>query len=115
MRPQAASVFVMSTATRNNRVFSLEQAVSAEPTLAMLQERVRASRECLTLVKHLIPIALQKQVLAGPLNDGEWCLLVTSTSASTKLRQLLPTIQKHLAEQGAQVTSVRLKIQTLAR
>jgi hypothetical protein len=105
----------MSTAIRNDRVFSLEQAVGAEPTLAMLQRRVRASRDCLDMVRHLIPAPLHKQLVAGPLNNGEWCLLVASSAASTKLRQLLPAIQKHLAEQGAEVTSVRLKVQTPGR
>lgn len=105
----------MSTAIRKDRVFSLEQAVGAEPTLALLQERIRASRACLDIVKPLIPSALHRQVVAGPLNEGEWCLLVGSASASTKLRHLLPAIQRRLIEQGAQVTSVRLKIQTPPR
>lgn len=105
----------MSTAIRNDRVFSLEQAAGAAPALAMLQQRVSASLTCLRLVQHLIPPALHKQVSAGPLNDGDWCLLVSSAAASSKLRHLLPSIQKHLVEQGAQVTSVRLKIQTANR
>ena len=105
----------MSTAPRSHKVFSLEQAAGAAPTLAALQERIRASSECLEFVRHLIPATLHKQVQAGPLNEGEWCLLVSSASASTKLRQLLPTIQKQLAERGSQVTSVRLKIQTRQR
>jgi hypothetical protein len=105
----------MAHAPRNRNVFSLEQAVGAAPTLAALQERIRASSECLDLVSHLIPATLHKQVKAGPLNDGEWCLLVSSASASTKLRQLLPAIQKQLGEHGRQVTSVRLKIQTQQR
>ena len=105
----------MSTAIRNDRVFSLEQAVGAEPTLAMLQKRIRASHECLRMVEHLIPVSLLTQVVAGPLNDGEWCILVSSASASTKLRHLLPVLQKHLTDQGAQVTAVRLKIQTTRR
>jgi hypothetical protein len=96
-------------------VFSLEQAVGAAPTLAALQARIRASSACLDAVRHLIPASLHKQVKAGPLTDGEWCLLVSSSSASTKLRQLLPAIQKQLDEHGGQVTSVRLKIQTQPR
>jgi hypothetical protein len=105
----------MSHAPRTHKVFSLEQAVGAAPTLAALQERIRASNACLELVRHLIPASLHKQVKAGPLTDGEWCVLVTSTSASTKLRQLLPAIQKQLCESGWQITSVRLKIQAQQR
>lgn len=105
----------MSTAIRADRVFSLEQAAGNAPALAMLQQRVSASRNCLRMVQHLIPPSLHKQVTAGPLNDGDWCLLVSSAAASSKLRQLLPAIHKHLVEQGAQVNSVRLKIQTTTR
>lgn len=105
----------MSTASRADRVFSLEQAAGEAPALAMLQQRVSTSRNFLRMVQHLIPPSLHKQVAAGPLNDGEWCLLVTSAAAAAKLRQLLPAIQTHLVEQGAQVNSVRLKIQTATR
>lgn len=103
----------MSTTIRSDRVFSLEQAVGAAHSLALLQQRVEASRECLRMVLHLIPSNLHKHVVAGPLNDGEWCILVKNASASAKVRHLLPTLQKHLQGQGAQVTSVRLKIQTV--
>jgi hypothetical protein len=95
----------MSTAYRyNRRVFSLEQAVGEEPTLALLQERIRASRNCLE--------AVTAQVQPGPLADGEWCLLVSSAAASTKLRQLLPSMRQRLAQNGMEITSIRLKIQT---
>mgnify|MGYP006187435673 CR=1 FL=1 len=72
---------------------SLEQAVGAAPSLAALQERIRASALCLNQVRHLIPASLQRQVQAGPIEDGEWCLLVGNAAASTKLRQLLPALQ----------------------
>lgn len=102
----------MTTASRyNSRVFSLEQAVGEEPTLALLQERIRASKECLEAVQALIPLPLRSQVQAGPLNNGEWCLLVSSASASTKLRQLLPTMQQRMRQNGLEVTSIRLKVQ----
>lgn len=105
----------MTTAPRKHNVFSLEQAAGAAPNLAALQERIQASRACLELVKPLIPTLLHKQVQAGPIGDGEWCLLVGSASASTKLRQLLPAMQKRLTENGAPVHSIRLKIHSHQR
>ena len=106
----------MSTAYRyNRRVFSLEQAVGEEPTLALLQERIRASRNCLEAVTALIPAPLRSQVQPGPLEDGEWCLLVSSAAASTKLRQLLPSMRQRLEQNGMEITSIRLKIQTPRR
>ena len=104
------------TANRPSRhTFSLEQAVGAAPSLAALQERIRASALCLNQVRHLIPASLQRQVQAGPIEDGEWCLLVGSAAASTKLRQMLPALQQELTQNGAQVTSIRLKIQMQGR
>lgn len=105
----------MTTVPRKHTVFSLEQAVGAAPHLAALQERIHASRACLELVKPLIPALLHKQIQAGPIGDGEWCLLVGSAAASTKLRQLLPAIQKRLTETGTPIHSVRLKIQSPPR
>jgi hypothetical protein len=106
----------MSTAFQyNRRVFSLEQAVGEEPTLALLQERIRASRSCLDAITPLIPMPLRSQVQPGPLENGEWCLLVSSASASTKLRQLLPSMQQRLVQNGMEITSIRLKIQTPRR
>lgn len=105
----------MSISNRSHKTFSLEQAVGAAPTLVSLQARIRASSDCLEQVRHLIPIALRTHVTAGPLDDGEWCLLVSNATVSTKLRQLLPAIQKQLAQNGSQISAIRLKIQTRNR
>jgi hypothetical protein len=100
----------MSSAFRSN-IFSLEQAAGAAPHLAALTERIRASQRCLSDVEHLIPTALRRHVKAGPLDDGVWCLMVGNAAASTKIRQLLPAIQKALTQKGAQVNAIRIKVQ----
>ncbi|WP_439586602.1 hypothetical protein [Hydrogenophaga sp.] len=105
----------MSTAQRSSTMLSLEQAVGAAPTLSALRERIRESRWCLDQVQHLIPSNLRPHVLPGPLQDQEWCLLVASASASTKLRQLLPALQLTLTQRGAQVNAIRIKVQTPGR
>lgn len=96
-------------------MLSLEQALNAAPSLAALQQRIRYSQHCLDLVSHLLPVTLQPHVQAGPLQDGEWCLLVGSAAASTKLRQLVPALQQVLIQNGAQVSSIRIKIQASQR
>ncbi len=96
-------------------MLSLEQAVGAAPTLSMLRERIRESRWCLDQVQHLIPPNLRPHVQPGPLQDREWCLLVASAAASTKLRQLLPALQQALTQSGAQINAIRIKVQTPAR
>lgn len=93
-------------------MLSLEQAVGEAPSLAALQERIRLSQHCLQLVRPLIPSGLRDHVKAGPVQDNEWCVLVASASASTKLRQLLPLMQRMLNENGAQVSAIRIKVQT---
>lgn len=101
----------MSTTPRTQSMLSLEQAVGAAPSLAALQERIRASQQLLDQVKHLIPASLRLHVKAGPLQDTEWCLLVGSVAVSTKLRQLLPALLQALSENGAQVNAIRIKVQ----
>ncbi len=96
-------------------MLSLEQALGAAPALSVLRERIRESRWCLDQVQHLIPATLRPHVRPGPLQEQEWCLLVASAAASTKLRQLLPALQRTLTERGAQVNAIRVKIQTPGR
>lgn len=96
-------------------VFSLQEAVSAAPGLAELQARIQTSQRCLERVRELMPHALRSQVAAGPLQDGEWCLLVRSSAAAAKLRQLLPLMREVLHESGAQVSAIRIKVQTPGR
>lgn len=96
-------------------MFSLQEAVGAAPGLAELQARIRASQRCLDRVRDILPHALRNQVAAGPLQDAEWCLLVRSSAAAAKVRQLLPMMREVLNESGAQVSAIRIKVQTPGR
>lgn len=102
----------MSPAPRSSTVYSLEEAVGAAPVLAQLRERIALSQRCLNHVRPLIPITMRQQVKAGPIDGSQWCLLVGSAAASSKLRQLLPAIQSSLLQHGFDVTEIRVKIQT---
>ncbi|MBX3611720.1 MAG: DUF721 domain-containing protein [Hydrogenophaga sp.] len=95
--------------------FSLQEAVGAAPALAQLRERADASRRCLELVRPMLPPGLRQQVLAGPIGDGEWCLLVSHAAAAAKLRQLVPAMCDALHANGAQVSAIRIKVQTVGR
>lgn len=105
----------MTTGQRFNNMLSLEQAVGSAPSLAALQARIRESQNCLEHVKPLIPQSLRQHVKAGPIEEGQWCLLVSSAAASTKLRQLLPTMLQVLVEYGMQVKAIRIKVQIQGR
>ena len=102
----------MSATSRSTTVFSLDEAVGAAPVLTQLRERLALSERCLGHVRPLIPITMRHQVKAGPIDGTQWCLLVGSSAASTKLRQLLPAIQTALTQQWFEVTSIRIKVQT---
>ena len=101
----------MSSVFRSN-IFSLEQAADAEPHLASLVGRVRESQKHLDTIRHLVPAPLRPHVKPGPLEDGVWCILVSNTAVSTKIRQMLPRLLTTLTQNGAQITSIRIKVQT---
>lgn len=66
-------------------------------------------------IQHLIPASMRRHVKAGPIEEAEWCLLVGNAAASTKLRQLLPTLLLTLAREGSQVSAIRIKVQATQR
>jgi hypothetical protein len=63
----------------------------------------------------LIPAPLRSAVKAGPIDGTDWCLLVESSAAAAKLRQLIPALLAHLCSRGWQVNSIRLKVQPAAK
>jgi hypothetical protein len=105
----------MVTALRTPTMLSLEQAVDLAPSLAALQRRIRDSQRYLEWIQPALPAGLRKQVKAGPVQETEWCLLVSNASVSTKLRQLLPMLLTILRENGAQVNAIRIKVQVSER
>lgn len=97
--------------TRRHQAIPLQQAAQESPTFARLADLVRVSSACLQAIRPLLPAPLRASVQAGPIEDGCWCLLVSSNAVAAKLRQLLPTLQNHLSSQGLGVSSVRIKVQ----
>jgi len=96
-------------------MLSLEQAFDSAPSLAALQQRIRDSQRYLEWIHPALPSGLRKQIKAGPVQETEWCLLVSNASISTKLRHLVPTLLAILSENGAQVNSIRIKVQVSER
>jgi hypothetical protein len=94
---------------------TLLQAAEESPTLAHLAQLARDSGERLKAVELLIPAPLRSAVKAGPVDGPAWCLLVDSSAAAAKLRQVLPALQNRLRDRGWEVTSIRIKVQTSQR
>ena len=100
----------MNSTPRPHGAVTFSQAVENSPALARLAGLVQESNDRLKAIESLIPQALRPAVQAGPIDDGIWCLLVSSNAAAAKVRQLLPLIQSRLIGKGWKVTSIRLKI-----
>jgi hypothetical protein len=103
----------MTLPSTNRRLHpvTLQQAADESPTLARLAQLARESGERLKAVEPLIPASLRPAVRPGPIDGAAWCLLVESSAAAAKLRQILPALIAHLCEGGWEVTSIRLKVQ----
>jgi hypothetical protein len=94
---------------------TLQQAADESPTLARLAQLARDSGERLEAVELLIPAPLRSAVRPGPIEGSTWCLLVDSNAAAAKLRQVIPALLNRLRDRGWEVTSIRLKVQTVQR
>lgn len=95
---------------RVQRAVSVVQAVQRAPTLAALAQLADRSAQCLKTVAPLIPAGMRSGVLAGPFNDGQWCLLAANSAVAAKLRQLSPALAAHLRTHGQDVQEIRIKI-----
>jgi len=95
---------------RRHHAVPVHQAAEEAPTLARLAQLARESAERLKAVEPCIPAPLRASVRPGPIDGTTWCLLVDSSAAAAKLRQLLPVLQARLISSGWQVTAIRLKL-----
>jgi hypothetical protein len=95
---------------RRNQSISVQQAAQDSPTFARLSSLAEESSVRLRSVQSLIPTALRAAIKAGPIDGAVWCLIVDSSAAASKLRQLLPALEAHLRSKGWDVQSIRLKV-----
>lgn len=102
---------IVTEAQRRHYAIPLYQAAEESPALAHLADRVRASSSRLAAIRPLLPVPLRAAVQAGPIDEGQWCLLVSSNAVAAKLRQFLPTLQMHLEAKGLAVSGIRIKVQ----
>jgi hypothetical protein len=95
---------------RRNTPFTLKEAAEEAPTLASLMRASRESNERLQSIQFLIPTKLRSVIFAGPVDGASWCLLVDGNAAMSKVRQLIPVFQAHLASTGVPSLEIRLKL-----
>jgi hypothetical protein len=78
----------------------LGRALAGCEPLQRLQQRLAEASGRMDAVRPLIPPGLRQAVRPGPVDEEGWTLLVSSTSAAAKLRQLLPQLEQALALHG---------------
>jgi hypothetical protein len=91
----------------------LAQALQQAPVLAGLLERLEQSNAMLRQIKPLLPSGLE--VRAGPVEDRQWCLLVSNNAAAAKIRQLVPALTASLRSAGWPTESIRIKVGGMTR
>ena len=100
---------------RRHHPVSLQQAAEEAPMLARLAQLARESGERLQAIETSIPAPLRASVRPGPIEGTTWCLLVETSAAAAKLRQLLPLLQQKLNSRGYEVSAIRLRVGSLQR
>lgn len=89
---------------------SLNQAIGNAPALARLASLAEQSLAMQRCVQSLIPPALRPHIKPGPVQEQDWCLMVSHGAAAAKLRQLLPLLRTRLQQDGWDIQTVRVKI-----
>ena len=95
---------------RRHQAIPLKQAAQESPTFSLLMGRVRESSERLQAIRNLLPAPLRASIQPGPIEDGAWCLLVSSNAVAAKLRQTLPALCAHLRSKGWDVQTIQVKV-----
>jgi hypothetical protein len=90
---------------------AIDDALRGSGPLARLRERVDGSNRRFASIRELLPDTLRTSISPGPLDQETWTLVAAHAAAAAKLRQLVPTIERRLAESGfADGCSVRVHI-----
>lgn len=89
---------------------SVMDAIEDSETLSSMLNLQRLSMVYLKTIEPVLPPGLSEQLLAGPVEDDAWCVLVKHNAAAAKLRQLVPVISAHLRSNGHQVQHIRIKL-----
>jgi len=90
----------------------LSEALQRSAPLAQLRARLQDSADRFEAIRSALPSALARQVRPGPVDEEGWSLLVANAAVAAKLRQLKPRLEDLLREQGWQVSSIRIRIQS---
>jgi hypothetical protein len=92
------------------RAVSAAQAAMGSGVLAPLLRQAREAQQCLAQLASVLPPALLSLVDSGPLENGEWTLLVSHSAAAAKIRQWTPALAAHVRSKGWPVERIVVKV-----
>lgn len=78
--------------------------------LGRLREHSRRLVSLQALLEKLLPANLAQACPVANLKTGTLILLAQNGSIAARMRQLLPTLQRQLAEQGALVSKIQVRV-----
>jgi len=94
---------------RGKSVEVLKAAQSA-PGLAQLIAQASRSRSQVDDLTGLVPAMILNQIHSGPMESGNWILMLKSGSSAAKLRQMGPAICAHLRSKGWDIQSITVRV-----
>ncbi len=94
---------------RGKSVQVLKAAQSA-PGLAQLIAQASRSRSQVDDLTGLVPALILKQIHSGPMESGNWILMLKSGASAAKLRQMGPAICAHLRSKGWDIQSITVRV-----
>jgi hypothetical protein len=94
---------------RGKSVQVLKAAQSA-PGLAQLIAQASRSRSQVDDLTGLVPDLILKQIHSGPMESGNWILMLKSSASAAKLRQMGPAICAHLRSKGWDIQSITVRV-----
>jgi hypothetical protein len=94
---------------RGKSVEVLKAAQSA-PGLAQLIAQANKSKGQIGDLKGLVPPLILNQLSCGPMEAGNWILMLKSPASAAKLRQMGPAICAHLRSKGWDIQSITVKV-----
>ena len=92
------------------RSVSAVQAAMGSGVLTPLLRQARDAQQCLAHLKSVLPPALMSMIESGPIENGQWTLLVGHSSAAAKIRQWVPALAAHVRSKGWPVDQIVVKV-----
>ena len=110
LRALGYSTVPRARAGLRGRTVSAAQAALGSSVLGPLVRQAREAQACLAQLESVLPPALLALVESGPLENGQWTLLVRHSAAAAKIRQWVPALAAHVRSKGWPVQQIAVKV-----